>query len=145
MRDKLKLAGFPPRIPKVESSSQDLTGRSFERTQRRMEDDQMVNRKLIRPSLSELKEQAANKYATAQRKRVPPEQTFAENYYYLKQMSGKNPVVVKLVDGEEIRGIIEWYDKHCIKVNRTTEPNLLIPKHNIKYIFKENEVKGEND
>ena len=105
----------------------------------------MVNRKLIRPSLSELKEQGMNKYATAQRKRVPPEQTFAENYYYLKQMSGKNPVVVKLVDGEEIHGVIEWYDKYCIKVNRASEPNLLIPKHNIKYIFKENEVKGEND
>ena len=105
----------------------------------------MVNRKLIRPNLSELKEQAANKYANAQRKRVPPDQTFAENYYYLKQMSSKNPVVVKLADGEEIHGVIEWYDKHCIKVNRATEPNLLIPKHNIKYIFKEHEVKGESD
>ena len=106
----------------------------------------MVNRKLIRPSLSDLKEQAApNKYANAQRKRVPPEQTFAENYYYLKQMSSKNPVVVKLSDGEEIHGVIEWYDKDCIKVNRSSEPNLLIPKHNIKYIYKENEVKGEND
>ncbi|MBI4456374.1 MAG: RNA chaperone Hfq [Acidobacteria bacterium] len=105
----------------------------------------MVNRKLIRPSLSELKEQAPNKYANAQRKRVPPEQTFAENYYYLKQMSSRNPMVVKLIDGEEIHGVIEWYDKHCIKVNRTSEPNLLIPKHNIKYIYKENEVKGEND
>lgn len=105
----------------------------------------MVNRKLIRPSLSELKEQAQNKYANAQRKRVPPEQTHAENYYYLKQMSSKNPMVVKLVDGEEIHGVIEWYDKHCIKVNRTSEPNLLIPKHNIKYIYKANEVKGEND
>jgi len=105
----------------------------------------MVNRKLIRPSLSELKEQAQNKYANAQRKRVPPEQTHAENYYYLKQMSSKNPMVVKLIDGEEIHGVIEWYDKHCIKVNRTSEPNLLIPKQNIKYIYKANEVKGEND
>ncbi|HEY3128635.1 MAG TPA: hypothetical protein VGL91_04210 [Acidobacteriota bacterium] len=105
----------------------------------------MVNRKLIRPSLSELKEQAQNKYANAQRKRVPPEQTHAENYYYLKQMSSKNPMVVKLIDGEEIHGVIEWYDKHCIKVNRSSEPNLLIPKQNIKYIYKANEVKGEND
>ena len=106
----------------------------------------MVNRKLIRPSLSELKEQGGpNKYANAQRKRVPPEQTFAENYYYLKQMSSKTPMIVKLLDGEEIRGVIEWYDKHCIKVNRPTAPNLLIPKHNIRYIYKENEVKGEND
>jgi len=110
-----------------------------------MEADRMVNRKLIRPSLSDLKEQAPNKFANAQRKRVPPEQTHAENYYYLKQMSSKNPVVVKLLDGEEIHGVIEWYDKNCIKVNRVSEPNLLIPKHNIKYIYKENEGKEESD
>lgn len=101
----------------------------------------MVNRKLIRPSLSNLKEPTPSKYAEGQRKRVPPEVTNAEQYYYLKQMSSKTPMVVKLLDGEEILGVIEWYDKHCIKVNRVTEPNLLIPKHVIKYIYKENEAK----
>lgn len=100
-----------------------------------------VNRKLIRPSLSDLREQEQLKYSRTQRKRVPPEQTSAEEYYYLKQMANKTPVVVKLIDGEEIHGIIEWYDKGCIKVNRETEPNLLIPKRVIKYIYKENEVK----
>ena len=50
-------------------------------------------------------------------------------------------MVVQLVDGEEIFGMIEWYDKHCIKLNRETMPNLLIPKHVIKYIFKESELK----
>ena len=101
----------------------------------------MVNRKLIRPSLSNLKEQPPSKYIEGQRKRIPPEGTNAEQYYYLKQMSNKTPMVVKLVDGEEIFGMIEWYDKSCIKVNRETEPNLLIPKHVIKYIYKKNEVK----
>ncbi len=111
----------------------------------------MVNRKLIRPSLSDLREQAANKYSSpggqpaAQRRRVPPEQTNAEQYYYLKQMSSKTPMVIKLMDGELIRGVIEWYDRYCIKVNRETEPNLLIPKHQIKYMFKENEVKGSDE
>ncbi|MDA2933314.1 hypothetical protein MYX82_03115 [Acidobacteria bacterium AH-259-D05] len=101
----------------------------------------MVNRKLIRPSLSTLKEQSPSKYVEGQRKRVPPEVTNAEQYYYLKQMSTKTPMVVKLLDGEEILGVIEWYDKSCIKVNRVTEPNVLIPKHVIKYIYKENEAK----
>lgn len=101
----------------------------------------MVNRKLIRPSLSHLKEQPPSKYIEGQRKKVPPEGTNAEQYYYLKQMSNKTPMVVRLVDGEKIFGMIEWYDKHCIKVNRETEPNLLIPKHVIKYIYKESEVK----
>ncbi len=102
----------------------------------------MVNRKLIRPSLSDLREQEQSKYARNQRKRVPPEQTSAEEYYYLKQMANKTPMVICLITGEEIRGIIEWYDKHCIKVNRETAPNLLIPKSSIKYLYKENEVKG---
>lgn len=99
----------------------------------------MVNRKLIRPSLSDLRDQGPGKYASAQKKRTPPEQTFAEQYYYLKQMTGRIPMVVRLIDGEEIRGVIEWYDKTCIKVNRDNDPNLLIPKHSIKYLYKENE------
>lgn len=105
----------------------------------------MVNRKLIRPSLSDLREQEQSKYARAQRKRLPPEQTSAEEYYYLKQMANKTPMVVCLVDGEEIHGVIEWYDKNCLKVNRETEPNLLIPKHFIRYMYKENEVKDQED
>ena len=54
-------------------------------------------------------------------------------------------MVLILQDGEELRGVIEWYDKHCLKVNRIDKPNILIPKHNIKYMYKENEIKGEND
>ena len=36
---------------------------------------------------------------------------------------------------------ITWSQEHCIKVNRDAEPNLLIPKKVIKYIYKEDEVK----
>jgi host factor-I protein len=96
-----------------------------------------TNRKLIRPSLAEVKDRYPTR--SFQRKQVPPEQTNAENYYYLKQMGAKTPMVVVLNDGEEIRGWIEWYDKMCLKVNRPKGPNLLIPKHSIKYLFKENE------
>jgi len=98
----------------------------------------MVNRKLIRPSLSEIKDQMP-RYGATQRKRVPPEVTNAENYYYIKQMAAKTPMVVHLMDGEEIRGVIEWYDKSCIKVHRQGEPNLLILKHAIKYMYKQHE------
>ena len=98
----------------------------------------MVNRKLIRPSLSEIKDQMP-RYGGPPRKRVPPEVTNAENYYYIKQMAAKTPMVVKLTDGEEIRGVIEWYDKHCIKVHRSDGPNLLILKSVIKYMYKQNE------
>jgi sRNA-binding regulator protein Hfq len=97
-----------------------------------------MNRKLIRPDLSEIKEQfqgTAKVYRT--RKPVPPDQTSAESFYYKKQMDNKTRMVIVLKDGEEIRGVIEWYDKHALKVNRDRGPNLLIPKRSIKYLFKQ--------
>jgi sRNA-binding regulator protein Hfq len=94
-----------------------------------------VNRKLIRPKLTDLKDQSK----PTRRKPVPPEQTNAESFYYIKQMNSKTPVVVVLQDGEELHGVIEWYDKTCLKVNRTDKPNLLVMKRHIKYIHKEND------
>jgi sRNA-binding regulator protein Hfq len=44
-----------------------------------------------------------------------------------------------MTDGEVIRGWIEWYDRTCIKVNREGAPNLLISKHCIKYMHKQEE------
>jgi sRNA-binding regulator protein Hfq len=70
---------------------------------------------------------------------TPPETTNAENFYYLKQMNSKTPMVIVMTDGEEIRGWIEWYDRTCLKVNREGAPNLLIQKHCIKYLFKQEE------
>jgi host factor-I protein len=74
------------------------------------------------------------------RKAAPPEQTNAENFYYQKQMQSRTPMVIVLRDGEEIHGVIEWYDKTCIKVIREDgRPNLMIYKPAIKYMFKEEE------
>jgi host factor-I protein len=74
------------------------------------------------------------------KKVAPPEQTNAENFYYQKQMQSRTLMVIVLRDGEEVRGIIEWYDRTCIKVNRDSgEPNLMIYKPAIKYMYKEGE------
>jgi sRNA-binding regulator protein Hfq len=74
------------------------------------------------------------------KKPAPPEQTNAENFYYQKQMQSRTQMVIVLQDGEEVRGIIEWYDRNCIKVNRDSgDPNLMIYKPAIKYMFKEGE------
>jgi host factor-I protein len=74
------------------------------------------------------------------KKPSPPEQTNAENFYYQKQMQSRTPMVIVLRDGEEVRGIIEWYDRNCIKVNRENgNANLMIYKPAIKYMFKEGE------
>jgi sRNA-binding regulator protein Hfq len=50
-------------------------------------------------------------------------------------------MVIVLSDGEEIHGTIEWYDRTCLKVNRTGSPNLMIYKPSIKYMYKEGEGK----
>ena len=102
----------------------------------RQGDDQM-NRRLIRPNLSELKDRLGPRQP--RRKQVPPEQTNAEAFYYLKQMNSKTPMVVVLKDGEELRGVIEWYDRNCIKVNRVGAPNLMVMKDVIKYMYKQEE------
>jgi len=124
-----------------------------------------IHRKLIRPKIREVQENKSAPTADApsmqpisqpggggaissgsgsgaRRKQVPAEQTNAESFYYLKQMQTKTPMVFILQDGEQIRGYIEWYDRHCLKVNRHKEPNLMIMKQCIKYMYKqEDEVK----
>ncbi len=116
------------------------------------EPETFANRKLIRPSLRENGrspengdrggERRASNGAPSSKKTPPPEQTHAENFYYQKQMQTKTPMVIVLQDGEQIHGVIEWYDKHCIKVTRDSSANLLIYKPSIKYMYKEGEENG---
>ncbi len=119
--------------------------------------ESFANRKLIRPTLnraehphnnhghnhggSERRERDRDRdRSTAPAKKpAPSEQTNAENFYYQKQMQSKTPMVIVLRDGEEVHGYIEWYDKNCIKLNRSGAANLMIYKPAIKYMFKENE------
>ena len=69
----------------------------------------------------------------ALRKRVPPPmETNAELFYYKKQIDAHTPMIIVLLDGEEIEGTIEWYDRGALKVNRKDAPNLLLLKRNIK-------------
>jgi sRNA-binding regulator protein Hfq len=75
------------------------------------------------------------------KKSPPPEQTHAENFYYQKQMQAKTPMVIVLQDGEELHGIIEWYDKNCLKLLRSGSSNVLIYKPAIKYMYKQSEVR----
>ena len=74
------------------------------------------------------------------KKRVPPpSETNAEIFYYKKQIDAHTLMVLVLLDGEEIEGTIEWYDRGALKVNRKGAPNLLVLKRNIKYIYKADE------
>ena len=81
----------------------------------------------------------SSKHSGAQRKQPPSIETRAETYYYKKQIDARTEMVIVLQDGEEIEGTIEWYDKGALKINRIDEPNLLLLKQNIKYLFKAEE------
>ena len=129
--------------------------------ERPIEQEGFANRKLIRPSLNRNDHNHANhaQPGVAERrpdrpertdrperngggggrKITPPEQTNAENFYYQKQMQAKTPMVIVLQDGDSMEGVIEWYDKSCIKINRSGQPNVLIYKAAIKYMFKASE------
>ncbi len=129
---------------------------------RALDPEVFANRKLIRPSFNRNEPRAGENGEARERrdradrperseraerssngkKSLPPEQTHAENFYYQKQMQAKTPMVVVLQDGEEIHGVIEWYDKYCLKLNRTGAANLLIYKPSIKYMYKESELGG---
>ena len=54
----------------------------------------------------------------------------------LKVMN-KGDTAVLLLDGEEVRGVIEYYDRDMIKINRTDGPNVFIRKQHIRYMFKD--------
>jgi host factor-I protein len=122
--------------------------------------ESFANRKLIRPTLNRSgadhahsnhghnhapaeprreRDRDRDRSSAPAKKVAPTEQTNAENFYYQKQMQSKTPMVIVLRDGEEVHGYIEWYDKSCIKLNRSGAANLMIYKPAIKYMFKEGE------
>lgn len=114
--------------------------------------EEFISRKLIRPSLSapgprtepvsERRERLERTdRAPSMKRSTPPDQTHAENFYYQKQIQSQTPVVVVMKDGEQVQGMIEWYDKNCIKLVRNGA-NLLVYKPAIRYIYKAGENTG---
>jgi small nuclear ribonucleoprotein (snRNP)-like protein len=67
----------------------------------------------------------------------PPEFTGAEAAYLFRNKEARSPMVVRLADGEDVRGIIEYYDRDMVKINRTEGPNLFIRKSQIRYMHRE--------
>lgn len=62
----------------------------------------------------------------------------AELFYLQKQIQQQTPMVFILEDGERIQGVVEWYDRHSIKVRGKSR--VLIYKAAIKYIYKAGEI-----
>ena len=109
----------------------------------------MVNRRMFRPGFAEPKEQLAprpqHNGPVPSKKPAPPEVTHAENFYWVKQMQGRTPMTVVMDTGETLHGIVEWYDRDCIKLTREGAPNLMIFKRHIRYVHKDDEEGGSGD
>jgi len=72
------------------------------------------------------------------RGRTPPPQDTFEEAAFLKALGEKQkPVTIKLLDGQTVRGWIEYYDRNMVRLTRESAPNLFIYKHEIMYIAED--------
>ena len=65
-----------------------------------------------------------------------PDQTFEEISFLRSLIDRKAAVRVRLLDDEEVDGVIEYYDQSFIRLTCNDEPNLFIFKHDIKYLYE---------
>lgn len=118
-------------------------------------------RRLIRPSLAERSipgrsptphgHGAALTSRSLQSSTGHEESSHAEVFYFQKQIQAQTRMVVVLENGEEIEGIIEWYDRYALKLRNLSHGNeqenghnggrtrVLIYKDCIRYIYKAGE------
>lgn len=67
--------------------------------------------------------------------KVAPPNSTNQEVAYLKSLTEKQqPVTINLVDGETVRGWIEYYDRNMLRLTREGAPNLFIFKHQIAYV-----------
>ena len=64
----------------------------------------------------------------------------SEAFYFQKQIQAQTQMVFVLEDGEQLNGIIEWYDSETIKIRNSTRT--LIFKRAIKYLYKAGDLQG---
>ena len=133
---------------KTDGGSRLIDGKSTTKTtSSSRKDDNSFNgtRKLIRPHLSlierrrepvHVEDPLTHAYIDG---RSLPESSHAEAFYFQKQMQQQTEMTVVMEDGEELRGIIQWYDKSSLKL-LSGRNRVLVYKSCIKYLYKSSEV-----
>jgi sRNA-binding regulator protein Hfq len=102
-------------------------------------------RKLIRPRLADTERRRDPVHAedplshAMAEPHAAPESTHAEAFYFQKQMHQQTELTIVMEDGEELRGVLEWYDKCTLKM-RVGRNRVLIYKEGIKYLYKTSEA-----
>lgn len=64
-----------------------------------------------------------------------PASSHAETFYFQKQIQQQTEMTVVLEDGEELHGVVEWYDRCSIKLKGGRHRTLIF-KDAIKYLYK---------
>jgi sRNA-binding regulator protein Hfq len=107
-------------------------------------------RKLVRPHLPPVQRRRELQHAEdpLTHAMVPdshgvPESSHAEAFYFQKQMQQQTEMLVVMDDGEELRGIIQWYDRCVVKL-RVGRNRVLVYKSGIKYLYKASEAHPAN-
>ena len=77
---------------------------------------------------------------SGQQKTPPPDDTHKEAAYLKSLGEKQQEVSIKLMDGEVVRGWIEYYDRRMVRLTREGAPNLFIFKHEIAYIAEESSL-----
>ena len=67
-------------------------------------------------------------------RRPPPEATGHEAEWLFKLRAEAVPVRVELTDGSVVRGVIEYYDRDLIKIQRERGPHLLLRKPDVRLL-----------
>ena len=104
-------------------------------------------RKLVRPQLPALNRRRTDNthsedplsHAMISDQHGVPESSHAEVFYFQKQMQQQTEMTVVLEDGEELHGVIQWFDKCVIKM-RVGRQRIMIYKSCIKYLYKGSEA-----
>jgi len=75
----------------------------------------------------------------SQRRTPPPDATGDEATYLAKLREKRTPVAVELLDGSVFRGVIEYYDRDMLKVNRLDGggPNVFVRKKHVRMMWEE--------
>lgn len=110
-------------------------------------------RRLVRPSLA-IRAVAGRQTAlyghgpTLTSRAVPShssreDSSHAEAFYFQKQIQAQTRMIIVLENGEQLEGIIEWYDRYALKLRNVGGHNgrnrVLVYKDSIRYIYKAGE------
>jgi len=73
--------------------------------------------------------------STRRKSKTPPPGETGQEALYLRSLSDRQiTVLIKLRDGETVRGWIEYFDDSMVRLTREGHPNLFIYKHQIRSI-----------